>query len=63
MRKKISRTIVFLAWENTIIIKANDPEEAYKKAIEVAKLHEPYKNTDGEMVEFVFEGLTSLLAI
>ncbi len=54
----------YLAWENTIIIKANDPEEAYEKAIEEAKLNaELYKNTNGKMVEFVFEGLTSLLAI
>jgi len=54
----------FTAWENTILIKAKGPEEAYNKAIEEAKTGcEPYKNTDGEMVKFVFEGLTSLIPI
>lgn len=53
-----------VAWENTILIKASNPDEAYAKAIEEAKIgNEPYENTDGEMVQFVFEGLTSLLPI
>ncbi len=53
-----------LAWENTILIKATNPDDAYKKAIKEAKLGcEPYTNSDGVKVKFVFEGLTSLLPI
>ena len=56
-----------LAWENQIIVKATNPEEAYVKAVEHGKLHE-----EGEVWEvdnekrkgrWRFEGLTSLLAI
>ena len=51
----------YSAWENTIIIKAVNPEEAYKKAVKKGKSEaQPYKNTDGVMVQFIFEGLTSL---
>jgi hypothetical protein len=54
----------FLAWKNTIIIKAKSPDEAYKKAIKIGKQGcKPYTNTDGERVRFVFEGLTTLLPI
>jgi hypothetical protein len=53
-----------LAWENTILIKATNPDEAYEKAVQEAKLGcEPYKNTDGEEVQFIFEGLTSLIPV
>ncbi|OZG72613.1 hypothetical protein BTA51_13875 [Hahella sp. CCB-MM4] len=53
-----------VAWENTILIKASNPDEAYEKAIEEANIgREPYENSDGEMIQFVFEGLTSLLPI
>lgn len=54
----------YSAWENTIIVRANDPDEAYKKAVKQAKLGcKPYTNTDGQRVQFVYEGLTSLLPI
>lgn len=53
-----------LAWKNTILVKASNPDEAYKKAIKEAKLGcEPYTNTDGEEVQFIFEGLTSLVPV
>ncbi|MFC3151473.1 DUF4288 domain-containing protein [Litoribrevibacter euphylliae] len=53
-----------VAWENTILIKAATPDEAYLKAIEEAKNgNEPYENSDGVLVQFVFEGLTSLLPV
>ena len=56
------------AWENLIIIKADNPEEAYTKALEQGKLHEE----SGEMWEtsnekqkggWRFEGLRNLLPI
>ena len=54
----------FLTWENTILVKAKGPEEAYQKAVKEAKLgHRSYTNTDGQRVKWVFEGLTSLLPI
>ena len=56
-----------VTWENQILIKARNPEEAYHKAIEQGKLHEDSefweegnKNRKGK---FIFEGLTTLLAI
>ena len=54
----------FLIWENTIIIKAKNPDEAYKKAIKEAG--PGYISTitvDGKKAKWVFEGLTSLLPI
>jgi hypothetical protein len=53
-----------LAWENYHLIKAENPEEAYKKAIKLGKLQEDkYTNTDGEKVKWIFEGLTLLMPI
>jgi len=55
----------FLSWENTIIVKANNLDEAYDKVVEHAKLEtEPYKGgPDGVPVQWVFEGVTDLLPI
>lgn len=57
-----------LAWENQILIKANDPEEAYAKAVEHGNRHERsgemWKSDDEEQKgRWQFEGLTSLLPI
>jgi hypothetical protein len=53
-----------LAWENYLIIKAKDPDEAYEKAIKLGKAHaDKYSNSDGEIVTWVFEGLTMLVPI
>jgi hypothetical protein len=57
-----------LAWENTILIKADSPEEAYAKALEEGKAHEEHGEAwDADNEErkgrWRFEGLTSLLAI
>jgi hypothetical protein len=55
-----------LAWENTIILQATDREAAYEKAIQLAtsggrsQFESGRKKRKGH---FVFEGLTSLLAI
>lgn len=58
----------WLAWENQILIKANDPEEAYVKALKRGKLDEvngEVWETDNEERKgrWKFEGLTSLLLI
>ncbi len=53
-----------LAWENQHLIKAKNPDEAYKKALKIGKESEDeYVNTDGENVKWVFEGLTTLIAL
>lgn len=54
----------FTVWENTVLIQASDPNEAYEKAMRLAKDDsQPYKNVDGDMVDVVFEGFSSLLPI
>jgi hypothetical protein len=57
-----------MAWEDTIIIKADDREEAYRKAVTEGKNRESksYDCTDqktGKKGRWVFEGLMSLLPI
>lgn len=54
----------FKVWENTILIQASSPEEAFQKATAYAtKESQPYENNQGQPVQFLFEGLTSLLPI
>lgn len=55
----------FSSWENTVIVKAKDLDEAYDKIVEIAKLDTaPYKGgPDGVPVQWVFEGITELLPI
>ena len=55
----------FLTWENTIIVKASNLEEAYDKVVKVANEGTtPYKGgPDGVPVQWVLEGVTSLLPI
>lgn len=55
----------FLTWENTIIVRATDLDEAYDKVVKVAEEGTaPYKGgPDGVPVQWVFEGVTSLLPI
>ena len=53
-----------IAWENQHLVKAKNPDEAYKKALKIGKESESkYTNTDGESVKWVFEGLTTLIAL
>lgn len=54
-----------LAWENTIIIKAKNREQAYRKAIKIGQLSNGSKmhTSDGRQGEWKYEGLTSLIAI
>ncbi len=54
------------AWENTIIIKARNREEAFHKAEKIGRLgcdDKGYLTTDGRPCVWRYEGLTSLLPI
>jgi len=55
----------FTSWENTIIVKACDLDEAYNKVIDFAKMDtNPYRGgPDGVPVQWVLEGVTELLPI
>lgn len=55
----------FITWENTVIVKASNLDEAYDKVVKVANEGtEPYKGGPGAvLVQWVLEGVTSLLPI
>lgn len=55
----------FVTWENTVLVKANNLDEAYDKVVKVAmQSTEPYKGgSEGIDVQWVFEGVTNLLPI
>lgn len=55
----------FLAWENTIIIRADSLDDAYEKVVAIAALEaKPYSGgPDAVPVQWLFEGLTELLPI
>ncbi|MFP6797994.1 MAG: DUF4288 domain-containing protein [Pseudomonas sp.] len=55
----------FISWENTIIVKAIDLDEAYDKAVKIAhETTEPYLGgPDAVPVQWVFEGITELLPV
>jgi hypothetical protein len=55
----------FLVWENTIIVQADNLEEAFQKVASVGRQQtEPYKGgPDGVPVQWLFEGITDLLPI
>jgi hypothetical protein len=54
-----------LAWENTIVLKANDRERAYERAVEIGRRGGGQRgwNEAGRRGRWRFEGLTSLLPI
>ncbi len=53
-----------ITWGNTILLKAKDRNEAYKKVIENGKLSEGSESElNGRKGTWIFEGLTSLLPI
>src|SRR4051812_14682412 len=55
-----------LAWENTILIKAADREQAYRKAVAMGRLvdgSEAWDASTGRKGCWRYEGLTSLLPI
>jgi len=55
----------FLVWENTVIVRASNLDEAYGKVVAVAgAATDPYKGGEEEVpVQWVFEGITELLPI
>ena len=54
-----------LAWENTVLIKAADREEAYRKVLTLGRLANGSEmwNDSGRKGAWVFEGVTSLLPV
>jgi hypothetical protein len=56
---------IFLVWENTILVKASNLDEAYDKTVQFASLNtNPYKGgLKGVDVQWVFEGVTELLPV
>lgn len=55
----------FVSWENTVLVKASDLDEAYDKAVSLAhKSTGPYRGgPDGVPVQWQFEGITDLLPV
>ena len=55
----------FLSWENTVIVKASNLNQAYDKIAKIAISEtKPYKGgSKGILVQWVFEGITELLPI
>ena len=55
----------FLAWENTVIVRAGKLDEAYAKVVALANSQtDPYKGgAEGVPVQWIFEGVTELLPI
>jgi len=55
----------FHSWENTVIVKANNLEEAFEKVEKIGKSDtEPYKGgSKGVPVQWIYEGITELLPI
>ncbi len=56
---------MFLSWENTVIVKAKNIDEAYGKIEAIAKGDEcPYEGgKNGIPVQWVYQGITELLPI
>jgi|ERR1700722_2106127 hypothetical protein len=56
-----------MAWENTIIVRGKTREIAYRRALAVATVgtgtFEKHGDPPGRLARWVFEGLTSLVAI
>ena len=51
-------------WVNTILVRANSPEEAYEKALKFGEAYnETYINTDNVEVTVTFRGLRDLYLI
>lgn len=55
----------FPVWENTVIVRAGNLDDAYKKVVALAESETaPYKGGDeGVPVQWLFEGVTELLPI
>lgn len=55
----------FLTWENTILVRAGDLDEAYDKAVAIGTEHTaPYKGgPDAVYVQWVLEGVADILPV
>jgi hypothetical protein len=55
----------FLTWQNTVLVKAEDLDQAYDKVAAIGKEHtNPYKGgPDGVDVKWEFEGVSSLVPV
>jgi hypothetical protein len=55
----------FLVWENTVLVKAKTPREAYRKVVKIGKEGtKPYKGgPDRVSVQWLFEGVTEFLPV
>ncbi len=61
---KIEDEETSLVWINFALIRADSPEEAYERALEVGKQSEyTDRNLDGKMVHAIFRGLHNLHVI
>jgi hypothetical protein len=53
-----------LIHKNTVLVRADSPEEAYDRAIELGKAGEiSYENSDGKLVTCTFRGLQNLQVV
>lgn len=54
----------FTVHTNTVLIRADSPEDAYTRAVELGTSHQmAYENPDGKQVTFTFRGLRELVVI
>jgi hypothetical protein len=55
----------FLTWENTVLVKANNLDEAYDKTAKIGKQStKPYRGgAAGVPIQWIFEGVTEILPI
>jgi uncharacterized protein DUF4288 len=55
----------FLAWENTVLVRARNLSHAYDKTVAIAKGNtKPYKGgREGVDVQWIFEGITEILPV
>ena len=62
-RRNLNRRCV--AWENTILVRANDRDQAWKKAVAFGRLSDGNEGWDetGRKGAWHYEGLTSLLPV
>jgi hypothetical protein len=59
----ISRTANLTVWENLILIKATNPEDAYRKAMDLGHLNEHAVKIDGKDGYCRFKGLRELALV
>lgn len=60
MSEKSPKRANWTVWENLILIKANTPKEAYRKAMDLGRLNEHAVKIDGEDGYCRFKGLREL---